>query len=240
MSSCFSLSRRGSVSLDWRTPLSEEKSRTFLHITHQLEASYAMFSINLDEAFGMRRGGRLSTAYQLLHVAPDLCGRLTRPLLNLLRAMLEHAKHFGTVPNLAPLNPENFHSMRGQRVALLNDLFSRVLLSRRARFLYKINVLTELVGHLSESFGATSEHLAEGEFIRPDREWNRLDAVHYDLSTCLREAAVLLKCFLHALPASQLPAFAEGLRHSSSPSSSLVAARPRYLAHRRMAFLKGQ
>jgi hypothetical protein len=121
------------VSLDWRTPLSEEKSRTFLHITHQLEASYAMFSINLDKAFGMRRRGRPSTAYQLLHVAPDLCGRLTRPLLNLLRAMLEHAKHFGTGPNLAALNPENFHSMQGKRVALLNDLFSRVLLSNRPR-----------------------------------------------------------------------------------------------------------
>jgi hypothetical protein len=228
------------VSLDWRTPLSEEKSHTFLHTTRQLEDSYAMFSINLDEAFGMRRAGRLSTAYQLLHVAPDLCGRLTRPLLNLLRAMLEHARHFGTMPNLAPLNPEDFHSVRGQRAALLNDLFSRVLLSRRARFLHKINVLTELVGHLSESFGAASEHLAEEQFFRPDREWDRLDAVHYDLNTCLREAAVLLKCFLHALPASQLPAFAEGLRHSSAPSSSLVAARPRYLAHRRMAFLKGQ
>jgi hypothetical protein len=198
-----------------------------------------MFSINLDEAFGMRRGGRLSTAY-LLQVAPDLCGRPTRPLLNLLRAILEQAKHFGTVPNLAPLNPENFHGMRGQCVALLNDLFGRGLLGRRARFLHKINLLTELVGHLKESFGAASEHLAEGEFIRPDREWNRLDAVHFDPSTCLREPVVLLKCFLHALPACQLPAFAEALPHSCSPSSSLVAARPRYLAHRRMAFLKGQ
>jgi hypothetical protein len=227
------------VSLDWRTPLSEEKSHTFLYLTRQLEASYAMFSINLDEAFGMRRAGRLSTAHQLLHVAPDLCARLTHPLLNLLRAMLGHAKHFGTAPNLAPLDPENFHSVRGQRAALLNDLFSRVLPSRRARFLHKINVLGGLVGHLSESFGRASEHLAEEQFIRPDREWDRLDAVHYDLNTCLREAAVLLKCFLHALPASQLPAFLEGLRHSSSPSS-LFAARLHYLAHRRMAFLKGQ
>jgi hypothetical protein len=84
-----------------------------LRITRQLEASYAMFSINVDEAFGMRRAGRLSTAYQLLHVAPDLCGRLTHALLNLLRAMLAHAKHLGTVPNLAPLNPANFHSLRG-------------------------------------------------------------------------------------------------------------------------------
>lgn len=100
--------------------------------------------------------------------------------------------------------------MRGQRVALRNDLFSRVLLSRRARLLHKINVLTELVGHLKESFGAASEHLAEGEFIGPDREWNRLDAVHFDLSTCLREAAVLLKRFFDALPARPVACVCRG------------------------------
>lgn len=88
------------MSLDWRTPLSEEKSRTFPHIAHQLEASYVMFSINLDERFGMRRGGPPVGG---LPVAP-CCSRSLwpsyRPMLNLLRAMLEHAKHFGTVPTL--------------------------------------------------------------------------------------------------------------------------------------------
>lgn len=228
------------MSLDWRTPLSEEKSPTLLHIMQQLEASYTMFSINLDEAFGMRRGGHLSKAYQLLHVSPELCSRLTRPLLNLLQAMLEHAKNFGTAPNLAPLDPENFHSTRGRRVALLNDLLSRVLFTRRSQFLHKINVLSELVSDLGENFGAAAEHLGEGQPVRSDREWERLDTVHYDLNTCFRESAVLLKCFLHALPASQLPAFTENLHAGSSLTPSLVPARARYLTHRRMVFLKGQ
>jgi hypothetical protein len=45
----------------------------------QLEHSYSLFSVNLDEALGTRRSGRLSKAYQLLHVSPDLCHRLTCP-----------------------------------------------------------------------------------------------------------------------------------------------------------------
>lgn len=238
MSSCFNSLDKGSVSLDWRKPLSEEKSVTFLDVMEQLETSYSIFSVNLDEALGMRRAGRPSKAYQLLHVSPDLCHRLARPLLNLLRAMLEHAKQFGTAPNLASLDPENFHSPRGQRAALVNGLISRVL-PRRSQFLRKINALTELVADLDTNFGACAELLGNEGSIRPDREWARLDAVHYDLNTCLREAAVLLKSFLHVLPPSQLPAFVDGLRrcYFSSPS---LPDRLRYLAHRRMALLKGQ
>lgn len=58
------------------------------------------------------------------------------PPLNLLRAMREHAKEFGTAPNLAPLDPENFHSSRGRRAALINDLIRRVT-TRRFQFLHK-------------------------------------------------------------------------------------------------------
>lgn len=239
MSSCFHSFDRGSVSLDWRKPLSEEKSETFLHVMEQLEASYSMFSVNLDEALGMRRAGCLLKAYQLLHVSPELCHRLARPLLNLLCAMLKHAKRFGTAPNLAPLDSENFHSARGRRAALINVLMSRVV-TRRSQFLRKINALAELIADLDRSFEAGVELLGNAGSIRPGRDWARLDAVHYDLNTCLREAAVLLKSFLHALPLSQLPAFADGLRKCSFSSPSLLPARPRYLAHRRMAFLKGQ
>ena len=216
MSSCLSSFDRGSASLDWTKPLSEEKSDTFLHVMEQLENSYSMFSVNLDEALGMRRTGRLSKAYQLLHVSPDLCHRLAGPLLNSLRAMREHAKEFGTAPNLAPLDPENFHSSRGQRAALINALISRVV-TRRSQFLHKVNALSELVAGLDKAFGAGAELLGNEGSIRPDRDWARLDAVHYDLNTCLREAAVLLKSFLHVLPAGQLPRLVDGLRKCSFP-----------------------
>ena len=41
MSSCLSSFARGSVSLDWTKPLSEEKSDTFLQVMEQLEHSYS-------------------------------------------------------------------------------------------------------------------------------------------------------------------------------------------------------
>jgi len=63
VSSCLSSSDRGSVSLDWTKPLSEEKSDTFLHVMEQLENSYSI-----------------------------LCHRLAWPLLNMLRAMRERQR----------------------------------------------------------------------------------------------------------------------------------------------------
>ena len=228
-----------SVSNDWRKPLDGDKSDAYLNCIHRLEIVYSMFSVNLDEAFGMRRGGHNSKAHQVLAVAPALCQRLANPLHSLLRVMLDHAKHFGIAPNLAPLDPQNFRNSRSQRVAIFNDLFSRILLTRKSQFSHKISALAELVDQLNFGFACTAGELASGDSLQPDRDWELLDSIHYDLNTCLREAVVLLKSFLHALPDPQLAGFQLGL-DSCESSLSPVYADSRQVAHRRMAFLKGQ
>lgn len=188
----------------------------------------------------MRRSGTDSKAYQLLSVAPALCDRLAHPLLCLLRVMLDHAKHFGVAPNLVPLDAENFQHSHSQRVAFFSDLLSRILLTRRSQFAHKISALADLVDHLDSTFECTAEALASGESLRPDDDWRLLDSVHYDLNTCLREAVVLYKSFLHALPEKQLADFQEPLDDEIACCSSPLAARAHHLAHRRIAFLKGQ
>ncbi len=199
-----------------------------------------MFSVNLDEALGMRRGGWDPRAFQVLTVAPALSHRLAHPLHSVLYAMLEHAKHFGTTPNLAPLDATNFQNSHSQRVARFNDLFSKVLLTRKSQFLNKISVLANLVDELDCSFESTVEQLAGGVSLQAERDWELLDAIHYDLNTCLRESVVLLKSFLHALPDAQLSSFLDTLEAQSASSSAPAPVRARHLAHRRMAFLKGQ
>jgi hypothetical protein len=231
--------RTNSVSQDWRMPLQGGKSHLYLKCIQHLETSYSMFSVNLDEALGMRRAGRTTKAHQVLTVAPALCQRLAHPLLGILRTMLDHAKHFGVAPNLEPLDPQNFQSSRSQRVALFNELVSRILLTRKLQFAYKISALADLVDELDFSFESTAEELACGEALQPDRAWDLLGAAHYDLNTCLREAIILLKSFLHALPEAQLASFQVAL-NASYASSSPFATRTRHLAHRRIAFLKGQ
>lgn len=232
--------RARSVIRDWCMPLSNEKSHSYLNFVRRLEASYGMFSVNLDEAVGMRRNGRTSLAYQVLEVAPALCKRLADPLRALLRAMLEHAKHFGTTPNLAPLDPENFQNARSQRVATFNDVFSNIVLTQKSRFLHKISAISDLIEELDSSFQSTVKGLTSEETVQPERDWELLDAVHYDLNTCLREAVVLYKSFLHALPEAQLAAFRATLEAQSVAASGVIPARSRHLAHRRMALLKGQ
>ena len=234
----FSPAQVGSVSQDWRSPLSAKKSRTYLETLRDLETSYAMFSVNLDEAIGLRRSGRFVKAHQALSVTPALCKRLADPLLTLLRAMLAHAKHFRIIPNLSPLDPENFHQTKSRRAASFNGICSRIFLSQRSQFLHKISTLLELVENLNESFLNATEELNDPSSLEPERDWELLDASHYDLNTCLREAIVLLKCFLLALPEEQLVEFNDTLR--GAPTSSPMLAPKRHLAHRRMTLLKGQ
>jgi len=236
----FTPLRAGSVSQDWRSPLSPEKSRTYLDTVHGLETSYAMFSVNLDEAIGLRRHGRFGKAHQVLSVTPALCKRLADPLRTLLRAMLVHAKHFRVVPNLSPLDPENFQKAKSRRAASFNGICCRIFLSQRSQFLHKISTLLDLVENLSDAFSDAAEQLNDVSCVQPEREWDTLDASHYDLNTCLRETIVLLKCFLLALPEGQMAEFNVTLNGIPIPTSSRLLAPKRHLAHRRMTLLKGQ
>jgi hypothetical protein len=154
--------------------------------------------------------------------------------------MLRHARHFGVTPNLAPLDPQNFQSAKSQRVARYNSLFGRVLLTRRSQFVAKIEALADLTDELSTGFQTAAESLTADDSVHPDRDWEFLDAAHYDLNTCLRETVVILKCFFHALPDRQLSQFQDFFREQLASSSPLVSVRDPSLAHRRMAFIKGQ
>ncbi len=236
----FSSPHAGSVSKDWRSPLSPQKSRTYLDTLRGLETPYAMFSVNLDEALGLRRHGRFGKAHRALSVSPALCRRLAEPLVLLLRSMLVHAKHFRVVPNLSPLDPENFQQAKSRRAASFNGICSRIFLSQHSQFLHKISTLLELVENLNDAFAHAAEELGDPNSVQPEREWDLLDASHYDLNTCLRESIVLLKCFLLALPDEQLLEFDAALRGTPLPSSSALLVPKRHLAHRRMTLLKGQ
>ncbi|HET7107324.1 MAG TPA: hypothetical protein VFI38_10985 [Candidatus Acidoferrum sp.] len=205
-----------------------------------LETSYAMFSVNLDEAIGLRRDGRFGKAHQVLSVTPALCKRLADPLQMLLRAMLGHAKHFRVIPNLSPLDPENFQQAKSRRAASFNGICSRIFLSQRSQFLHKISTLLEMVENLNEAFSKAAGELSDPASVYPEREWELLDASHYDLNTCLRESIVLLKCFLLALPDEQLMEFNATLQGAPVASRAALLAPKRQLAHRRMTLLKGQ
>ncbi len=229
-----------SVQDDWCAWLPQEKAQVFNEHVQQLESVYVMFSIALNEAIEFRRTGMLSKSYQAVYVTPALAGRLSSHLGALLRGLGQHAKHYGTIPNAAPLDPANFQGPKEQRTARMSDLLSRVLLTQRSQFLHKIGTLEEMVGDLGKDLRLTVEKLSSRGSTNPEADWRVVDSAHYDLNTCLREAIVLLKSFLLVLPLDQLSTFQKSVQpqtHGPEPST-----RPgeRLLRHRRMAAVGGE
>ncbi len=97
------LSTRGkSVKDDWRAWLPEAKALVFNQQVHELESSYVMLSVSLDEAIELEQMGQPGKSQQAVGITSGLCRLLTQMLSGLLRALSEHAKHYGTVPNAAP------------------------------------------------------------------------------------------------------------------------------------------
>jgi hypothetical protein len=235
------LARGMSVKDDWRAWLPEEKNQVFRTYVRQLEVSYNILSVSLDEALSLRQEGLLSKACQTASVTAGLCDRFARPLVALLWALSEHAKHYGTVPNAAPLNPANFQGARGQRSALFNSLLCRVLLSERAQFLHKISTLSEMVEDLNQDFCGAASGIAEEVWSAPHALWQAVDEAHYDLNTCLREAIVLLKSFLMALPSDELGVFQTTVctQMGVSKPKKLTLAQ-RLIRHRRVPQIAGE
>jgi hypothetical protein len=236
------LSARGTtVKDDWRAWLPEKKDRVFRAYVRQLEISYNMLSISLDEALALWHGGRFAKASLAVCVTPDLCNRFAHPLVALLWSLGEHAKHHGTVPNAAPLDPANFQGARGQKAAYRNSLWCRVLLSERSHFLYKISTLGEMVDDLNLDFCAAANDIANSNSLDCDAEWRAVDAAHYDLNTCLREAIVLLKSFLIALPDSELGVFETTVCTQMGVSKpKKLTFSQRFLRHRRAVPIGGE
>ena len=235
-------SARGmTVKDDWRAWLPEKKDQVFRAYVRQLEISYNMFSVSLDEAIALRQGGRFAKASLAVCVTPDLCSRFAHPLVALLWSLSEHAKHHGTVPNAAPLDPANFQGTRGQRAALRNSLLCRVLLSERYQFLHKISTLGEMVEDLNLDFCTSANDIAESNSLDCDAEWRAVDAAHYDLNTCLRETIVLLKSFLMVLPDNELDAFQATVCTQMGVSKpKKLTFSQRFLRHRRVVPIGGE
>jgi hypothetical protein len=195
-----------------------------------------MLSVTLDEALDLRRRGSLAQAAEAAAIAGGLCVRFTQSLRLVLSGLQRHAKHFGLVPNAAPLDSENFRGGRVQRTARLTGFLNRVLLSQRSRFIYKAATLQEIVEDLKKDFCETVEDLVSGIHLQNEELWQALDAGHYDLNTCLRETFVLLKCFLVVLPEDQLVSFESELQLSRTRTDQSSLS----LRHRRFATVPGK
>lgn len=199
--------RYDSVQQDWRAILPIDKASLFFVHTGELENTYMMLSVSLNEAIALRDKGEANRACQEAGVVGELCSRLAVQINAVIHAMRQHSRLFGVVPNQVPLQEVNFHSERGQRSARHSNMISRVLLSERSQFLSKLKSLEEIVDQLTDEFVEFTRELANDGALGACGLWKTLDLDHFDLNTCLREVDVLFKSFLLVLPPSQLESF---------------------------------
>ena len=92
-----------------------------------------------------------------------------------------------------------------------------ILFGVRPRFLHKLRILSHAIEQLEREFFEAAGDVAKGLTTRPGDSWQRLDNLHYDFNTCLRETEVVLKSFLRVLPDDQLSSLASEL---DAPASS--------------------
>ncbi len=211
--------RTSSVKDDWRAWLPEDKDQFFRDSLRQMEVPYNMLSIALDGAFLLRQSGQNLQANQSISVVPRLFEYVARRLTVALKALEKHTRQHGTVPNVAPLDAENFQTSQSKTLA-------RTWAATQSRFLYKLLILSELVDELNTDCFIVANKIIDAEATAaPDKLWQVMDGIHYDLNTCLRETIVMMKSFLMVLPQDEFEIFKESLITESINMASSHASK---------------
>jgi hypothetical protein len=213
---------RTSVKEDWCARLPAEKNRIFDSIVREWEEAYTIFSVPLDDAMALRAEGKLTRARQCVDIAAAVVTDLTAPLAASCHTLQNWGRRLAMPPAVSALNPEFYRSDLARQNAQWNQLTHHIMFGSRARFLHKVHILEMSVSALGDEFHREAEELSCGLHIRPDSTWPRLDALHYDVNTCLRETIVVFKSFLLALPPDRLSLFQDDLSATTAAAREAV------------------
>lgn len=203
--------RSRSVHEDWSAWIPNEMDQLFDATRHELESSDFILSISLDEALALCKGGQFDSAKERANIIAGLFDRLAVRVVHVIHTIKDHGSHFGTLPNVKPLSPSNFRGATGQRVSLMNSLLAKVVFRERTRFFHKLYSLGEIIEDSQREAHAIVDSISEGASQFPDRAWQQLEVLGYDLNMCMGETTVILKSFFCALPPEELELFREKL-----------------------------
>ncbi|MGH9739684.1 MAG: hypothetical protein ACRD4X_14030 [Candidatus Acidiferrales bacterium] len=221
----LSTSARPSVSDDWIMVLPGEKGELFDTVVGRWECAYAMMSVALDDALSLRSRGELVCARQQVAVAAELVKALSVSLTSFCTTLQHRGRALSELPVVKPLNSKFFRGNTAQSAASWNEIIHRLLFRGRSRFFHKLRILSEMLQQLEREFRESAGDIAKGMDTQPLASWLKLDDLHYDFNTCLRETEVVLKSFLRALPTEQLAGLAYDL--DALPTTKPVRLKPR-------------
>jgi len=221
--------RKRSILAVWLGRLSADRAAVYEPSVKELDTGYSLVSIALDEGLFRNEAGDLLAA----RAAAELCGALAERhaavLCGALETMERRSRHFGTLPEVDPLNPEMFRTEAARGASFWNALLHRVLFSARQRWFHKLRTLEEILWGTRESFLEKAGDLADGVSVAPLCDWAELEQTHDDWNTCLRETTILLKCLLTTLAPGEL----EDLRRELDENRKRAGEQPSEWRERR-------
>lgn len=203
--------RTRTVHEDWFAWIPNEMEQLFDAIRTDLESSNFILSISLDEALSLCKRGEFDSANERAVVIDGLFNRVAVRVCHVIRTIKDHGSHFGTLPNVTPLSPSNFRGTTAQRISRMDSVLAKVLFRERTRFFHKLYSLDEIIEELQKEVRAILADRLEGTSGAPDRAWQLLEVLSYDLNTCMGETTVVLKSFFCALPPEELATFRQKL-----------------------------
>jgi len=183
--------RSRTVRRDWFEQLPWEMHEVFSTTRTELENCDVILSVALDEALGLCAQSEFDKAKELAELIKGLFDQLARHLLLVIGAIEEHIQHSSIAPNVISVDPASFRSSMAQRLALINSLLVRLVFRARPRLTHKLHVLRDIIEELQLQTRERTIRIRSGVTDSPAKRWHEIEALAYDLSTCLGETTII-------------------------------------------------
>lgn len=181
----------------WRAALNPTGETAYQDTVAEVDCAFAMFSVALDDALRGREE-EPEQAGRLVEMSVELLGRFANTLESLASVLGQVSRTLHRLPQVRPLDPENFRSPSTVGLARRQALLHTVLLSSRMRFFQKLDGIQRAVERISLEYEVAAREVLTGG--ARSAAWQVLDHAHYDLNTLWRETEIVFKALLHYTP----------------------------------------
>ncbi|MGH9774812.1 MAG: hypothetical protein ACRD50_07675 [Candidatus Acidiferrales bacterium] len=218
--------RRRSILQEWFGLLPDPKNALFEELRRDWDALRWMSAAALDESLQLCHAGNFACARSQAYNSAELLGRLAASKVAACHALRNQGRQFGDLPDVNPLNPDDYITGHAHNSALMSQILYRAVFTRRSRLFYKLDTLSSLIEDLSGEYNQVAAEMQLNSMGGPEASLALLALLEHDINSCFAESQVVFKSFLWALPPDQIPALRRNLDPAWLTMHRKFAAKP--------------
>jgi hypothetical protein len=201
---------------DWQMLLTPRARRAYDEVSERVNDELALADLALARALELRRLGSTDEALEVLEAGYALIERFSPSMRTFLNGLSVFSRMVAAMTPVPPLRPQTLEVDRLSRLAGLNQVLHRFLVTTPERFHLRLFILRRSFVVATRFLFAAKQRLARRE-PGSEADWSSVEAARRDLHTLSNESLESFRALLLSLTAERKEAITVQLPHHWGP-----------------------